>query len=399
MTDATKPLHEIAEVKLGRQRSPKDHQGSQMRPYVRAANVGWEGLRLDDVKQMNFTDAEMATFRLQPGDVLVSEASGSRKEVGKAAIWNGEIEECAFQNTLIRVRPRAVEPRFLLHFLRHLAETGQIADRARGVGIYHLGQQALASTPVPELPIEKQRRIAAVLDQADELRAKRRTTLALLDTFTEAIFLDMFGDPVTNPMGWPEEQVLGQVADIASGITKGRKVPAGPTRTVPYLAVANVQDQRLLLDVIKTIEASEQEIARYRLRSGDLLLTEGGDPDKLGRGTIWNEDLPECIHQNHIFRVRLTDDRLTPRFASLLLASQRGKRFFLRRAKQTTGIASINKTQLSEFPLLVPPVELQHEFSDRLDAATAAGHRASTSNSQLDDLFASLQQRAFRGEL
>ena len=242
-------------------------------------------------------------------------------------------------------------------------------------------------------------RIAAVLDQADELRAKRRTTLALLDTFTEEIFLDMFGDPVTNPMGWPEEQVLGQVADIASGITKGRKVPAGPTRTVPYLAVANVQDQRLLLDVIKTIEASEQEIARYRLRSGDLLLTEGGDPDKLGRGTIWNEDLPECIHQNHIFRVRLTDDRLTPRFASLLLASQRGKRFFLRRAKQTTGIASINKTQLSEFPLLVPPVELQHEFSDRLDAATAAGHRASTSNSQLDDLFASLQQRAFRGEL
>lgn len=99
------PLTDVAVVRLGRQRSPKNHAGTHMRPYVRAANVGWSGLLLDDVKQMNFTDAEMDTYRMVSGDIVLSEASGSPGEVGKPALWSGEIEQCGFQNTLIRVRP------------------------------------------------------------------------------------------------------------------------------------------------------------------------------------------------------------------------------------------------------------------------------------------------------
>src|SRR5690348_10681963 len=97
---------------------------------------------------------------------------------------------------------------------------------------------------------------------------------------------------------------------------------------------------------IKTIEASGDEIARYRLCKNDLVLTEGGDRDKLGRGVLWNDELPVCIHQNHIFRVRLTQPILHPVFLSWLVGSERGKDYFLRAAKQTTGIASINMTQL-----------------------------------------------------
>src|SRR5665213_378440 len=138
-------LDEIAEVRLGRQRSPKNHFGKQMRPYVRAANVGWDGLLLGDVKQMNFTDPEMNVYRLEPGDLLLGEASGSAKEVGKPAIWNGEIEDCAFQNTLLRVRPRDADSRYLLHFFKHEAELGNFASQSRGVGIHHLGKDALAS--------------------------------------------------------------------------------------------------------------------------------------------------------------------------------------------------------------------------------------------------------------
>jgi type I restriction enzyme S subunit len=185
-----------------------------------------------------------------------------------------------------------------------------------------------------------------------------------------------------------------------SGITKGRKLPAGTTtRKVPYLAVVNVQDRRLDLNTVKVIEATEGEISRYRLKHGDLLLTEGGDPDKLGRGSLWNDEISECIHQNHIFRVRVTDDCLTPLFLNWLVGSERGKRYFLKSAKQTTGIASINLRQLRAFPLLTPPLALQQRFSAAIESVSAVTAQVQESFTVQDSLFASLQYRAFRGEL
>lgn len=251
--------------------------------------------------------------------------------------------------------------------------------------------------PVP--PLSDQRRIAEVLDRAEALRAKRRAALAQLDSLTQAIFIEMFGDPVTNPKGWPDSKPLGEIADIVSGVTKGRNLEGKATRTVPYLAVLNVQDRALNLSVVKNIEATEDEIGRYRLKRNDLLLTEGGDPDKLGRGTLWGDELAECIHQNHVFRVRLKTADVNPLFLNWLVGSQRGKRYFLKSAKQTTGIASINMTQLRGFPLLIPPRPLQDKFARNVAAAEKlkAAHRSSLA--QLDSLFASLQHRAFRGEL
>ena len=392
-------LQDIAEVKLGRQRSPKHHAGDQMRPYVRAANIGWMGWQLDDVKSMNFTDAEMNTYRLEPGDILLGEASGSAAEVGKPAIWNGEIPDCAFQNTLIRVRPRCADGRYLLHFFAFCATGGHFARKSRGVGIFHLGRKALAEWEIPFPPIEEQRRIAAVLDAADALRAKRRQALAELDTLTQAIFNDIFGDPVANPKGWIADRVLSDVADVRSGITKGRKTGDSALEEVPFLAVVNVQDGYITLDPLKTIEATAQEVERYALLPGDILLTEGGDPDKLGRGAVWDGQVDPCIHQNHVFRVRLLEAGMTPDFLSRLLGSARGKRYFLRMAKQTTGIASINMTQLKAFPLLEPPIELQHRFLQRVEVVAEAEARGSASAEALDSLFASLQQRAFMGDL
>ena len=166
-----------------------------------------------------------------------------------------------------------------------------------------------------------------------------------------------------------------------------------------YLAVSNVQDRFLKMDVVKTIDATEDEIDRCRLCRDDILLTEGGDPDKLGRGTLWKEQLPECIHQNHVFRVRVRDDRVRPTYLSWQLGTERGKAYFLRSAKQTTGIASINKTQINAFPLLLPPPRLQSAFEERLNDLEACLGSFSKANAQAEDLFASLQHRAFKGEL
>jgi type I restriction enzyme S subunit len=159
-------LGDVAEVKLGRQRSPARASGPRMRPYLRAANVGWNGLKLDDVKEMDFTESESAGFELVPGDLLLSEASGSPGEVGKPGQYRGEIEGCCFQNTLIRVRLRAGwNPDFYEHYFRQQALAGEFAKGSRGVGIHHLGRKALSDwlTPVP--PPEEQARIVAEVER------------------------------------------------------------------------------------------------------------------------------------------------------------------------------------------------------------------------------------------
>lgn len=340
-------------------------------------------------------------YFVEAGDVLFN-ATNSPELVGKSAYFPGLPEPAVFSNHFLRLRPRKdqLDGRFLARWLNRQFKRRVFEGMCRQwVNQATVGREALLSLRFPVPPLSDQRRIAEVLDRAEALRAKRRAALAQLDSLTQAIFIEMFGDPVTNPKGWPDSKPLGEIADIVSGVTKGRNLEGKATRTVPYLAVLNVQDRALNLSVVKNIEATEDEIGRYRLKRNDLLLTEGGDPDKLGRGTLWGDELAECIHQNHVFRVRLKTADVNPLFLNWLVGSQRGKRYFLKSAKQTTGIASINMTQLRGFPLLIPPRPLQDKFARNVAAAEKlkAAHRSSLA--QLDSLFASLQHRAFRGEL
>lgn len=164
---------------------------------------------------------------------------------------------------------------------------------------------------------------------------------------------------------WPLV-ALRDAAHIAAGITLGRKTNETDLVEVPYLRVANVQDGRLALQSVKTVFATRREIEKWSLRDGDLLLTEGGDLDKLGRGTCWREQLPVCIHQNHIFRVRLPSDLYDPDFVSLQVGSPYGKAYFLAHAKKTTGIASINQQVLGSFPLISPPLTEQRAIAAEL---------------------------------
>ncbi len=291
-----------------------------------------------------------------------------------------------------------MDKQYICYFLRQPKIVALANSRSTGANLPRLSPKALSEILLPVPPLHEQKRIAEILDRAEALRSKRRAALALLDELTQSIFLDMFGDPVTNPKGWDDSKTLADVSSIGSGITKGRRT-VEPVRTVPYLAVVNVQDKMLDLSVVKTIEATEKEIDRYRLEKNDLVLTEGGDADKLGRGTLWNEEIPDCIHQNHIFRVRLETSDVTPVFLNWLVGGRRGKSYFLSRAKQTTGIATINMTQLKAFPMLIPPIELQDEFVRRILRIEVIRSNELNSLNELDALFASLQHRAFRGEL
>ncbi|SEE39336.1 type I restriction enzyme, S subunit [Rhizobiales bacterium GAS191] len=350
---------------------------------------------------MSAGDLKPGYSYMQTGDVLVAKITpcfeNKKIAIAELACMHG------FGSTefhVVRADSSALDNRYLLHFLRQDRVRRSGERRMTGsAGQRRVPRQFLEELALPLPPLHEQRRIAAILDQADDLRCKRREALTRVDKLSHSYFVELFGDPLVNPLHWPHSTSLGEVAEIVSGVTKGRKLNGAPTRSVPYLAVANVQARALRLDNVKWIDATENEISRYRLLRDDLLLTEGGDPDKLGRGTLWGGEINECIHQNHVFRVRLTSPDLSPVFLNWLVGSERGKRYFLSAAKQTTGIASINMKQLRDFPLLIPPLKLQRAFAVRVADVDKlkAQHRAHLA--KLDALFASLQHRAFRGDL
>ena len=156
---------------------------------------------------------------------------------------------------------------------------------------------------------------------------------------------------------------LSDCAQVQTGVAKGRKLNSTEIITVPYLRVANVQDGFLDLSEIKSIDIRKSELNRYSLQTGDVLLTEGGDFDKLGRGFVWSGELPRCVHQNHIFAVRADRHILEPAYLAYLIQSSYGKSYFLTVAHKTTNLACINTTKLKAFPVSVPPLKEQRAIA------------------------------------
>ena len=242
-----------------------------------------------------------------------------------------------------------------------IGKSQYLNSQARGATNKGIKIDTLANLKIPEISIEKQYEVSRIIDKTRIIIEQRKQELMNLNELMKARFVEMFGDMYLNSKGWPAAKMESK-ADVVSGITKGRKTKAEDLTEVPYMAVSNVKDGYIDWTTVKTIEATQQEIEQYRLLADDVLMTEGGDPDKVGRGAIIKEPLENCIHQNHIFRVRLDESMILPEFFAEYLQHQRSKRYFLGCAKQTTGIASINMTQLRALPVLMPPLSKQEEF-------------------------------------
>jgi type I restriction enzyme S subunit len=180
----------------------------------------------------------------------------------------------------------------------------------------------------------------------------------------------------------PESWALSSFDDIfviVSGVTKGQKVAANVAVNVPYLRVANVQRGHLDLAVIKNNTVRKADEERHALRRGDVLMTEGGDWDKLGRAAIWGEEIAGCIHQNHVFRVRPPSKDISPEWVVTYVNSLLGRAFFEDASKQTTNLASINMTQLRGCPFPLPPLAEQHRIVAKVDELMALCDRLEAS--------------------
>lgn len=320
-------------------------------------------------------------FRIRSGQFIISKIDARN---GACGFVPPELDGAIVTQDFPVYEVRDADPRYLDHLVAlpvfwRLCES--VSDGTTNRVRLDLDQFEDLRFPLP--PLAEQRGIAGVLDAMDERIEQTDTVIAATKGLRKALLNDLLtrGLPGLHtewkhvpdldmiPACW-DVVTLEEVAHIQSGraVNKAR---TGECQ-LPYLTVANVKDGHLDLSKVKTMAISQEELPRYRLEIGDVLLTEGGDADKLGRGTIWRGEIEPCLHQNHVFAVRAKRERLVPDFLAAYVASDRARRYFLGASKQTTNLASLNSTQLRQLPLPLPGLAEQKAIANLLASSALA---------------------------
>jgi len=285
-----------------------------------------------------------------------------------------------------------------LDFLCRAIENRDVTPQITGSTRAKLTKKGASRIKIPLPPLPEQKRIAAILDAADVLRAKRRKTIEELDTFLQSVFLDMFGDPVTNPKGWDIEE-LGSLITVGpqNGLYKPAKLYGEGTRIVRIDGFyhGSLVDQTLL----KRVRLIEDEISRYRLSEGDILVNRVNSREYLGKCALIPLLDEPTVFESNMMRLHLNGETTDPTYAVFALQSTSVRHQILTSAKDAVNQSSINQGDVKGLQIPVPPVAEQRKFSSIATAVgeTAAKHEAHLT--ELDTLFASLQSRAFKGEL
>ncbi|MGG6270161.1 restriction endonuclease subunit S [Leptolyngbya sp. AN03gr2] len=331
----------------------------------------------------------------QKNDVLIT----TEAPLGEVALLRTNEKIALAQRViLLRGKPNLIDQIYYMYALKTSFVQEQLKARSVSTTVAGIKQSDLLEVKIPYLPIDEQKRIAAIAQKCDRIRRVRRASQRVSDRYLQCVFSRMFGDIEINPLDW-HFLTLEKIANIASGVTKGQNFNGRKTLSVPYLRVANVQDGYLDLSEIKHIQALPSEIEALKLQKGDVLMTEGGDFDKLGRGAIWDGQIETCIHQNHIFRVRTNQSIILPNFFASFLLTTFAKRYFLRCSKQTTNLATINMTQLKELPVPIVPLNLQKKFVQIAQIFERIRIQQQEADRQAEHLFQTVLDRAFKGEL
>lgn len=337
-----------------------------------------------------------ARRRVADGDVLVSTVRTYLRAI--APVINPPTNMIASTGFAV-IRPRHIEPSFLGFMFQAEFLIAEIIARSVGVSYPAINASNLMRLDMAVPSREEQQAIAAFLDcetgKIDALIAEQRRLVELLAEKRQAVIshavtkglnpnvsmkdsgIEWLGEV---PEHW-EVIALKRIADVQTGVAKGKDNSSRTTITVPYLRVANVQDGYLDLETVATIEIPAEDLKRYALKPGDVLMNEGGDFDKLGRGHVWDGQIDPCITQNHVFAVRPRE--VSSVWLNAVTGSDFAQFYFMTRSKQSTNLASISSTNLMELPVILPPVDEQRAIlafiadqTTSFDTLTAEANRA-----------------------
>jgi type I restriction enzyme S subunit len=342
---------------------------------ARGTDFDRSGDRISDAKmpRRKVPEVVLRQHQLRRGDLVLEKSGGSEDQpVGSTALFDLRVRAvCSNFNARLQVDP-AVDSRFVCYLMNSLYRQGFTRQFVKQTtGIQNLDADALLSQHCSIPLLDVQRRIADFLDaetaRIDGLQCARDRQLAGLDELVASRISMLVSAKTDAPF-----VRLGYLAIIQSGITVDGKRDSGPDAvTLPYLRVANVQDGHLNLEAVTEITAP-REIARSSLlKRGDVLMTEGGDLDKLGRGTVWNAEIESCLHQNHVFAVRPDQRKLMPEYLSLITRTAYARAYFESTGTKTTNLASTSSNKIRDFriPLigLTDQARVVHETASWLE--------------------------------
>ncbi|MEU5714331.1 restriction endonuclease subunit S [Streptomyces sp. NPDC020403] len=313
--------------------------------------------------------ANSSAVKHPAGTVILSRTAS----VGFSAIMSADM--ATSQDFATWTCSPSLEPKFLLHALRAMApDLKRVAAGSTHKTIYMPDIEGLR---IPFPSTKEQRRIATFLDaetaRIDRLTAARQRQLGALEerayaAVSETLVPGTLDAPAQVwPWVWlpgPSHDTpfvrLGYVCQLQTGLTvDGKRDVSGDVVTRPYLRVANVQADHVALESVTDITVPRSVAVRSTLLPGDVLMTEGGDLDKLGRGTVWHGELPGCLHQNHVFALRPDRDRLDGDYLALMTQTLHGRCYFESTGTKTTNLASTNSSKILSFPIPLPSVERQ----------------------------------------
>jgi type I restriction enzyme S subunit len=373
---------------IARGLSPNYSENDEGIPIINQACIHWEGLKLENVKFQETSKLNGLRGKLFPGDLLIN--STGTGTLGRVGIFDLKNEHLADSHvTIVRIN-KNLFVKFVYYLLQTDLYQGYVYSSlvTGATNQIELSREGLGNTPIIIPTFQEQKLIVKFLDREttriDTLITKKCELINLLEKKRTAIITKAVTKGLNsqrlkkdNRLEWldkiPEHWTVKRlkfVAQVQSGLTLGKNYTGRNVVTRPYLRVANVQDGFLDLERIAEVFIPFEDIARYELKSGDVLMTEGGDFDKLGRGYIWQGQIEGCLHQNHVFAVRPYPEALNSNYLAALMTSHYGKAYFTSTAQQTTNLATTNRTKLSNFPLPLPDVIEQENILTYLHQET-----------------------------
>ncbi|WP_287126296.1 restriction endonuclease subunit S [Desulfobacter sp.] len=340
--------------------------------------------------EVSATEEEIIHYKIKINDVLITKDSEDWLDIGVPALVKHEESRliCGYHLTILRAHNQIIGE-YLFWTLLAQYNRIQFSLRANGITRYGISHGAIKNIWLILPCIQEQSIIANFLDykteKIDQAVAIKEKQIQLLKERKQILIQTAVtkGLDPNVPMADSGVEWIGQipahwektrlkfVSKIQSGLTLGKQYPPGNLSEYPYLRVANVQNGFFNLNDVATIYLPKNEALKYLLSKHDILVTEGGDIDKLGRGTVWESDIEPCLHQNHIFAIRIVSSRINCNFIAQFMTTEKVRKYFIDTATKTTNLASTNRTTLGNLTLLIPPLNEQNKILSHIHTQSA----------------------------
>jgi type I restriction enzyme, S subunit len=356
---------------------------------IDSVRVGYSGIEA----------GEKDGWLLKEGDILFSHIN-SLSHIGKCAIYEGVPEQLIHGMNLLsfRAKKEILLPEYALYLFRSNTFKSKLAKSIKpSVNQASVGIKDIQKIPVDIPPLETQKHIACVLEQADRLRKQAQQMESELNQLAQSLFLEMFGDPVTNPKGWDKPALRNYIRELRNGLS--RRAALGEIEQDIVLRLQDIRANSVRLEAPNRMHLSQIEKERYKVNAQDLIFIRvNGNKDYVGRCAVWKDESLDVYHNDHIIKLRLSKD-FEPEFLSFIFNERFGKHEINKQVKTSAGQFTISQDGIEKLEVIKPPIDVQKAFVKQWWSILEKREQVLKALREYEDLFNSLMQRAFNGEL